>query len=449
MGSWADDNLQVRSLVRAVAAAASACLFSTVACSGGTPGVTTAGSIRIGVDLPLSGHEGQAGIPTLNGVEFFVHRHPTLDGFSVVVDARDDAVAGIRDPAHGVQNVQTFIDDPTVLAVIGPLDSSVARAEIPVANAAHLAMVSPATSNRCLTKEPLLPAALNPRRTAIGCQAAGLPSPADLRPTGVNNYFRLSTTDDLQGPAAADYGYKQLHLLRVAVLSDHEAYGQALADSFTASFARLGGTVVDRLDFDPSPSVDLRTFLQQAKKDGAQGVYFGGSTSHQGCKVREQMAGVFDPGEATPFLGGNGIAEDPACVGDAGDNAAGIYATVPSVDAPGVLAAQPVIAAFRSEYGRPRDYGAYTLSAYDAAGVVYDALDRAIRAGAGRLPGRDGVVTALAATTDFQGVTGTFGFDPAGDTTLRVVSIYEPAGTDPRARWKWVGTIDYSTALPY
>ena len=40
-------------------------------------------------------------------------------------------------------------------------------------------------------------------------------------------------------------------------------------------------------------------------------------------------------------------------------------------------------------------------------------------------------------------------FDPAGDTTLRLLSIFRPSGTDPDAAWIWVTGIDYSAALPY
>jgi ABC-type branched-subunit amino acid transport system substrate-binding protein len=59
------------------------------------------------------------------------------------------------------------------------------------------------------------------------------------------------------------------------------------------------------------------------------------------------------------------------------------------------------------------------------------------------------VVTALGSTAAFQGVTGTFGFDADGDTTLRMVSIYKPIASSPRMLWSWVETVDYSAALPY
>ena len=130
-------------------------------------------------------------MPALNGVSFFVHQHPTLDGFSIAVDARDDAIGGTRDAQRAVRNVEALIADRNVMAIVGPFDSNVARAIITITNLAHLAVVSPATSNRCLTKEPFVPAALNPMRTAIPCKAAGLPSPTDLRPTGVNSRRRV------------------------------------------------------------------------------------------------------------------------------------------------------------------------------------------------------------------------------------------------------------------
>ncbi len=405
--------------------------------------------LKIGVDLPLSGEEGRVAQPALNGVRFYVQRHPTLDGFTVQLVVKDDSLSRGPEPQLGAANVQALASDPQVMAMIGPFDSSVARAEIPVANQISLAMVSPATSSPCLTRDNYLPAALSPLRVAITCKAAGLPSASELRPSGVNNYFRLAATDDLQGPAAADYASKTLHLLRVAAISDHEAYGQALAGSFETRFRALGGSIVGRLDVDPSAAVDATAFLNRMKADGVQAVYFGGVTANSGCAIRGQMATVFDPGEATPFLGGDGIAEDPACVQQAGANASGIYATVPIVDSSSTSAAEPVIASFKTAYPAAADYGAYTLLAYDAAAVVYDAIDRSIKAAGGQLPPRGNVISQLSATHDFAGATGVFGFDSAGDSTRRIVSVFEPAADAPKGPWKRVGAVDYTTALPY
>jgi branched-chain amino acid transport system substrate-binding protein len=441
------DNHAVRSLLRAIAATSTALLLGLPACSGGDTGAPSTKTISIGADLPLTGAEGAAGLSTLNGARFFVHSHPTLDGFNIAVDARDDPFSATRDTTRAVSNVQALIAQPTVLAVIGPFDANVARAQIPIANRAHLALVSPGTSSRCLTKVPFLPSALNPARTEISCKMAGLPTPSELRPAGVNNFFRLSTTDDLQGPAAADYAWKQLHLQRVAVLTDREAYGQALADGFIATFNRFGGTVVARQDIDLTKPLDAGSFLRGAKTDGAHGVYFGGTSSNHACTLLTQIAGVLGPD--APLLGGDGIALDPSCIADAGASATSIYATVPAADAERIDSARAVITAFKAAYGRPEDFGPYTVAAYDATAIIYDALDRAIKAAGGTMPARDSVVAELAATTAFSGATGKFGFDPQGDTTLRIVSIFRPVSSDPDAGWSWVATQDYTAALPY
>lgn len=435
----------MRHLIRSTACIGALSLLPLAACSSGDSGPKA--GIKIGVDLPLSGTEGRAGTPTLNGVRFFVHQHPTLDGFNVAVSALDDSVKGIHDAKLGAKNMAAFVSDPIVMGVIGPFDSNVARAAIPPANQAHLAMISPSASDQCLTKPEFVPAGLSPTHQAVGCNEVSLPTPADLQPAKVNNFFRLATTNDLQGAASADYGYKNLHLLRVAVLADHEAYGQALASGFRTRFNKLGGLVVLYQDFVPAANLDLTAFFTKAKQDGAQAVYFGGVTANHGCSIRVQMAAVF--GAAAPYLGGDGIAEDPACVRDAGSSATGIYGTVPAIDAEQLPDAKAAIAAFKVAYPRPADYGPYTMLAYDATAVLYEAIDRAIKGAGGKLPARADVVTKLASTTAFAGVTGTFGFDAGGDTTHRVVSIYESQSSDPAAAWPWVGAIDYSAKLPY
>lgn len=429
-------------------AAAAVPLLLLAACSGGGS-TASRSSLDIGVDLPLSGPEARAATPVLDGFRFYFSRHPTVDGFAVMLTPLDDARGKVADPEVGLGNVQRFIADPRLMAMLGPFDSAVARKEIPAANDAGIAMVTPVTSSPCLTRDVYLPAGLNPSGIAITCKDVGLPAASALRPTHLNNYFRLATTDDLQGPAAADYASKTLHLIHVGVVSDHEAYGEALADAFTVRFQKLGGSVLGRLDLNASSNQDATGWLKTMKAAGAQAIYFGGATSGRGCAIRAEMQGIFAPGMATPFLGGDGIADDPACVDQAGPNVAGMFATVPVTDAGSQASASGVISAFKSAYSSAEDYGPYTVAAYDAAGILYAALDRAIRAAGGQLPPRSNVISQLTVTSGFAGATGTFGFDPAGDSTRRVISVYEPVVADPKQPWRFVEAFDYSTALPY
>ena len=427
--------------------AVTALLVACTACGSSAPPSPARPSLRIGVDLPLTGHEARAAVPALNGIRFFVQTHPVLDGFDVVLVPSDDARDGLPNSKLGASNVGKFVADSSVVAMIGPFDAWVARREIPIANAAGLAMVSPATSNPCLTRDVFIPAPLNPARTAITCKDAGLPGASELRGGHTNNYFRLTTTDELQGSAAADFAYRKLHVQRAAVISDHEAYGQGLVDSFSGRLTNLGGAVLGHLDLEPGQG-DASDFLKSMKGAGAQAIYYGGS-SRNGCSIRAAMKSIFPPGEGTPFLGGDGIAQDPTCIASAGENSPGIYATVPIVDAASRPSAARSIHDFKASFGTTAAYGLYTMVAYDATAVLYAALDRAIRDAGGHLPARAKVTAELAQTSGLAGATGTIGFDAAGDTTNRIVTVFEAAGSNPRASWKLVDTVDYSTRLPY
>src|SRR5256712_8872291 len=176
--------------------------------------------------------------------------HTPSYGNAIELVTADDGAAGggSASPDRGAANVRSFLADANVGAMIGPFDGAVARKEIPLANVAGLARVSPATSNPCLTRDVYMPALLNPARTPISCKVAGLPLASDLRPSHANNFFRLTTTDELQGAAAADFAVEKLHVLRAAVITDHELYGQGLAGAFTARLVPRGGTGPRQLD---------------------------------------------------------------------------------------------------------------------------------------------------------------------------------------------------------
>ena len=107
------------------------------------------------------------------------------------------------------------------------------------------------------------------------------------------------------------------------------------------------------------------------------------------------------------------------------------------------------IRSFRGVYPAAPDFGPYTMPAYDATGVLYAALGRRSRPPAALLPARSAVIAELARTSGFDGTTGRLGFDPSGDTTNRVISIFEAPGQDPRAAWRLAGAADHSARLPY
>ena len=429
--------------LRSLSILAAAGLLALACGGGGGGGGGNKGTIKIGVDLPESGGEASDGIPTLNGVHFAVDGQ-TVDGFKLEVENFDDAVQGVHDPQKGAQNVQQLVGDPAVLGMVGPFNSSVARAEIPISAAAHLAQISPANTNQCLTKDIYLSTDLGVPKD-VSCKDAGLKSASELRGSNPINYFRVATTDDLQGPAVSDYLTMELKLTKVGILSDNEVYGKGIADTFALRFKAKGGTVVSRNDITNASKVsDFKTFLRAAKAQGAQAIFFGGTDSNNACVVRNQMKGIFDP--STPFLGGDGIVTQK-CLDDAAAQASGMYGSVAAVDVSKVPSAQSIITAFKAKYTKATDYGAYSMPAYDCAKILIAAIDRAIKANGGNKPTRDAVRAEVAKTKDFAGALGTYSFDSNGDTTAKFITMYAAKSVNGKFEWDPVTQYDMGKQL--
>jgi branched-chain amino acid transport system substrate-binding protein len=64
----------------------------------------------------------------------------------------------------------------------------------------------------------------------------------------------------------------------------------------------------------------------------------------------------------------------------------------------------------------------------DCAQILIDAIDRAIAGNGGKVPTREQVLRAVAATKDFKGLTGTFSFDANEDAIKPAVSFYNVQG---------------------
>src|SRR6185437_12725770 len=125
---------------------------SSPAASGGGGGGGGAWlAVKVGIELPMTGGEAPNGVPTANGVALALSQIQ-VPGFTITISQQDDAVNGKHDANQGAKNVQTLANDSSVLFVVGPYNSSVAQAEIPVTNAAGLMQCSPANTAVSLTK---------------------------------------------------------------------------------------------------------------------------------------------------------------------------------------------------------------------------------------------------------------------------------------------------------
>jgi branched-chain amino acid transport system substrate-binding protein len=364
------------------------------------------GTIKIGIDLPLSGADAAQGIPTRNGAVLAVEEANAKGvpgGFKFVAYDLDDAVQGAHDPAQGAQNVKTFVADDAVLAMVGPFNSSVAQAQIPITNDAGLAQISPATTNPSLTKPPADAAKL---RTSH---------------PDVNAFFRVCTTDDRQGAAGAQFARK-LGLKKAFIVDDNETYGKGLADVFEQQFKADGGTVLGHEHLTKGQA-DYKALLTKAHALGPDLVFYGGTTVTGGALLRKQMG---DTGMgSTTFIGGDGIS-DAEFIKSAGDGANGVYYTVAAPETSKLPSAATFVAAYKKRWNT--DVGPYSANAFTATMIEVAAIEKAMAANGGKMPARSAVLANVAATKGFASPIGTVGFDAAGDTTVPILSVYKIVG---------------------
>src|SRR5437870_2753783 len=371
------------------------------------------GVIKLGADLPLSGDDAPDGIPVRDAVELAVKQAGSVCGAASHADAcvtlqlvtTDDVIKGIHDRAQGVKNIQLLAADDRVVGLVGPLYDSLARSELPAANGAGLAMISPANTDECLTQEP----------PDGHCQGLA----ARLRSGGGNNYSRVVTTQLTEGVAGADLAYQTLARRRAFVLKDQTSFAQASATQFAARFSKDGGTVVDAADLggsQPLTTSSLGSSIQRARGLGADVIYFAGSDAQAAATVRTEMGAQMPD---VPLIGTDRLA-NRQFANLAGAHARGSYYTVVGAYPPRIGPASAFLGEYRNAYGQGAS--GLSLQAFDATSLLIDAIARAIDAAGGTPPSPSHVLCEIRRAEDYHALMGTMSFDERGDTTLKFVT---------------------------
>ena len=397
-------------LTRLGAAIAAASLI--VAACGGTSGGDK--PLKIGISLPLSGSALASAGPARDGALLAI-KEAKIKGYKLEPFILDHSVNGVHDPQQGAKDMTTLVSDPAVMAAVGPFNSSVAKVQIPVSNEAGLFQCSPANTNPDLTKGD-----------------AGKQLRAKF-PDRIN-YVRVATTDDIQGPAVAQFGVQKLGLKKVAIVDDTETYGKGLADAFEAEWTKLGGEVVGR-EGAPKGTTDYLPILTKFKEGNPDAVFYGGVTATGGGLVRKQMpqAGL----GTLAYMGGDGIQ-------DGLGSTAGSFINIAGAAAPNSFSSVAAIAEYPGQADFAKKYeaefkvapGAYSASGYACAQVVLKAIETAAAKG-------DVTVESVRAAgadpaTTFETVLGPITFDAVGDTSQRIISLYKVDMTAGEGTGDWV-----------
>lgn len=405
----------------AVAIAAAAIVVG--ACGGSTGGGSK--SVTIGITFPLSGSSLASAGPARDGALLAIkeaNAAKTVAGYEIKSEILDHAVNGTHDPQQGAKDMQSFVQKAEVVAVVGPFNSSVAKVQIPISNEAGLLQCSPANTAEGLTK---------PEFGALDIRKA---NPEKI------NYIRVATTDDVQGPAVAQYGYNTLGLKTVFIIDDTETYGKGIADNFAKEWEKLGGTVVGR-EGAATGTTDYLPILTAAAEKNPDALFYGGTTSTGGGLVRKQMPQA-NLGDIT-YLAGDGVQDgsgttDGSFINIAGEAAANSYSSVAAI------AEIPDAAAFAKKYMDEYkvEPGAYSASGYACAQIIIESLKAA--AAKGDITREAVRASAVDPANKYQTVLGELSFDANGDTSQKIISMYSvDLSLDNGGGWKFEEQIDY------
>jgi branched-chain amino acid transport system substrate-binding protein len=408
-------------------AALSACGTSgpTSSSSGGSGNLSSCqGTITVATDLPLTGGDATDGPPVQQAAQLATEQantNKTLGGCTLKYVSKDDATvaANGHDPVQGKANLTALASDPTVVGVVGPFNSGVAVAEIPVASQNHLALISPSNTNPGLTQVGTNPAI----------------DTSSLYP-GPHTYFRTIATDTNQAEILAYVAVKELNATKAYAIDDQQTYGHGLRLLFEKYFAQEGGTILDPgAQSLPGTTKDYSTQISDATSKGAQVIFFGG-TSGTGCGIlRSQMSA------SLPMLGGDGC-QDAKFITDAAANANGAEATS-APDVSKVASSQTFNSDFKARFGADAYANSpYTPYGYDAMNILIQSIKAVLLANGGQPPAdsttfRDDVVAQLH-KVQYSGAVGQTSFDQNGDTTNTGFTLYKVSGGAWTAKEKLV-----------
>ena len=335
--------------------------------------------VKIGCSAVLSGHEEIHGRAIVQAVSLAIDQANTkgliTGGLELVVgDDRDE---------HGaaVEVARRFISDKNVLGVVGPMNSQAVLAATPLYQNADMVHISPAASNPELT-----------------CR-------------GYSAFFRVVGHDKFQGARAAEFIVSYLKKKRIGVIHDGSTFGKPLSEVFMKRARNLGAKIitlqeVQRGQRDFSGVANEVIFCQPD-------LIFFGVIEEEGLRLAPQLRSA---GVASVFFGTDGLKSSRYLETPQYD-VKGPYYSNASTDLDVKATAHAFKEAFVERYGPT--YSVYSAEAYDAANLMIHAMAKAEKLT------RQSVLSRVAKTKKYSGITGQISFDPHGDRINPEIGFYE------------------------
>ncbi len=283
-----------------------------------------------------------------------------VNGQHLQLVARDDSSDGTR----AVTVASEFLNDPTILGVVGHIESGPMVAAANIYDQGLAAVATTATSPDLSGMSPWV--------------------------------FRVISSDSVNGRDIASYA-RRLGLRRAAIIYENNSYGRGLAYAFERHF---GGTIIGSDPIASDSTADFEPHVAWLREKRPDVVFVAGTAAPGIALLREAKRQSL---RAT-FIGGDGwsgVTSSP--------DAEGVVVATPFTALDPRAEVRRFVQAFRARYDMDPDANA--ALAYDATHLLARAIEQG---GRSRIKVREWL-SRLAEQSAYQGVTGAIRFTEGGD----------------------------------
>lgn len=324
--------------------------------------------IVVGAVFPMTGAIATYGQESVNGINLALKTLNAngIKGKQIKLIVQDNK----GEPMESAAAVRKLIEIDKVNAILGSVASSNTLAGAPIAQAAGVPLMTPASTNETVTQ------------------------------TG-DYISRSCFTDAFQGVVMAKFAFESLAKKTAVIIVDNNSdYSRGLASVFRTHFTEMGGKILSN-DNDLTYSqkdTDFRSLLQKVKRLNPEAIFLPGYYTEVGLMIKQAR----EMGINQPFLGGDGW-DSPKLQELAGEAINGNYISSHFSSEDSDPRVQQFVKEYEAAYGQKP--GAMAALGYDGIMVLADAFQRAASFS------RADIKDAINATQNYVGITGNISID--------------------------------------
>jgi branched-chain amino acid transport system substrate-binding protein len=342
-------------------------------CSGATESSGESKTIKVGVNLELSGGVASYGESLEKGIDIAVseiNKSGGVDGIKLDIIKTDNK----SETAEATNGAIKLTSQDKVTAIIGAATSGNTVAQAQIANDTKTILLTPSGTS------PNVTVADNGK---------------------LNEYvFRTSFIDPFQGIVAANFASKELKVKNVAIFADSASdYAKGLAASFKETYKKAGGKIVAEEAY-VGKDTDFRATLTRIKAKNPEFIFIPGYYEEVGLIVKQAR----EMGITVPLMGADGW-DSPKLIELAGPDALNntfITNHYTSEDPDETI--QKFVTTFKEKYNGESP-NAFNALGYDTVYLLADAIKRAGGTDTAKIK------EALAKTKDLSLITGVITID--------------------------------------